>query len=135
MVTAVSNNFNFTNTVSQLYTANSTAKLVKTTIAEYIKSNQNEKASNAVKNIIDYNDDNAEKTISDILKDYTNNTSEYIKTLTNKQTNSITKADYDSVGMSGYYSAQSAIQMSKAISAYSVNNNSSLNYNTFNFGV
>ncbi len=136
MVSSLSNNFNIMDTVSQTYTANSAAKLLKTTISEYIKSNQNKKvsANEIFNNIVNYNDDNAEKTISDILKDYTSNTSDYIKSITNKQANSLTKADYNSVGMGGYFDAQSALQMSKAIAAYSSNNYSGRS-NTFNFKV
>jgi len=136
MVSPINSNFNFNETVSQLYTANSTAKLVKTTVESYIKANPNTKITPS--NFIDYNDDDSEKSINDILKDYTKNTADYIKKLQNQSSgNSLTRTDYQDVGMSGYYDAQSALQMSKAITAYSVNKASANNTptNTFNIGV
>jgi len=138
MVSSINTNFNLTDSVSQLYTANSAAKLVKTTIDSYIKNNSDKKlsASDIINNIVDYDDNDAEKSITDILKDYTQNTSDYLKTINNAKSG-LTRTDYMNAGMAGYYDAQSALQMSKSITAYSLNKiaTSNLNTTTFTFNV
>ena len=136
MVSSISNSFNFNEAVTQLYTANSTAKLVKTTIDAYIKGNPNVKIN--TKDFIDFDDEDSEKSINDILKDYTKNTAEHLREMQKQlEGNKLTKEDYQNAGMRDYYEVQSALQMSKAISAYSTNNTQANNYqtNTFTIGV
>ena len=132
MVSLISNNYNYNEAVTQLYTAGSVAQLAKTAVKEYLKDND----TKDIKNFINFNNDDSEQTITDLLKNYAQNTSEYIKSL-NNNTDKLSKSDYQKVGMGGYYDAQSALQMSKAITAYTANkvSNNNTPTNTFNIGV
>ena len=126
MLTSMYENLGFDNAVSNVYTANSTAELIKSTIQEAIKlSKENSDTEDSIIKTVDYNEDNSEKTIADILKDYTLKTSDYIKELGTNRSNTtfkLTKEDYEKVGMSGYYDAQINLNYSKAITNYMKNN-------------
>ena len=90
---------------------------------------------------MDYDEDGA-VTIAEKLRYYAEQISDKIKQVnkTNKssQSNSLgsklTQADYQSVGMGDYYTAQSALQMSKALSTYTYNI-LDVNINTFKINV
>ena len=150
MVSSITNNLYLNDSVSSLYTADSTAKLVKETLKEFFEANKgtNVNSSELVKNVLNYNnnDENSKKSIADILKNYANDSSEYIKNLASnksntnisnkiKSFNSLTKSDYEKVGMSGYYEAQANLQLSKAITAYSLNNSNFAKNSTFKINV
>ena len=150
MVSSITNNSYLNDSVSSLYTADSTAKLVKETLKEFFEANKgtNVNSSELVKNVLNYNnnDENSKKSIADILKNYANDSSEYIKNLASnksntnisnkiKSFNSLTKSDYEKAGMSGYYEAQANLQLSKAITAYSLNNSNFAKSSTFKINV
>ena len=90
---------------------------------------------------MDYDED-GEITISEKLRYYAEQISEKLKeankTNTNTQTKDIssklTQADYQSVGMGDYYTAQQALTMSKALSSYTYNI-LDVNINTFKINV
>ena len=90
---------------------------------------------------MDYDED-GEITISEKLRYYAEQISDKIKeankTNINTQTNGIshklTQADYQKVGMGDYYTAQTALQMSKALSSYTYNI-LDVNINTFKINV
>lgn len=152
MVSSITNNSYFNEAVSGLYTADSTAKLVKTTLKEFFEANKGNNVSSAelVKNVLNYknDDENSNKSIADLLKNYAHDTSKYIKNLGQnhsnnniisnnklKSFNQLTKSDYEKAGMSGYYEAQANLKMSKAITAYSLNNSSYAKNSTFKINV
>ncbi len=138
MVSSISNSFNFNETVSQLYTVNSTAKLAKVVINAKIKDATEENKEKIVSDVIDYNDENSEKSIDDILRDYTKNISSYLKNMNSSEDKTLTRADYSDIGMGGYYDAQIILQKSRAINAYSLENKSYTNptkTNSFTIGV
>lgn len=123
MLSSSYENLGFDNAVSKLYTAETVANTQKTTKdSTKVKTNTTSTDSDEIKNI-DYNENNSEKTIAEVLKDYTIKTSEYIKELNSQKsssnlTNKLTKEDYEKAGMSGYYDAQINLNFSKAITNY-----------------
>lgn len=90
---------------------------------------------------MDYDED-GEITISEKLRYYAEQISDKIKeanktninTQTNSISNKLTQADYQKVGMGDYYTAQTALQMSKALSSYTYNI-LDVNINTFKINV
>ncbi len=143
MVSSMSNNFYFNDAVTRLYTAGSTAKLVSTVVDSYIKKHPGDKV--ATDEIIEKiftndsdEDENEERSINDVLRDYTNNISQYLKKIQDQTSgNTLKRTDYQSVGMEGYFDVQETIQLSKALTAYSANKSSDSNTptNTFIIGV
>lgn len=122
MLSSSYENLGFDSAVSKLYTAETVANSQKTTKdSTKIENNTATTESDEIKNI-DYNENNSEKTIAEVLKDYTLKTSEYIKDLSSQKssnpTNKLTKEDYEKAGMSGYYNAQINLNFSKAITNY-----------------
>lgn len=123
MLSSSYENLGFDSAVSKLYTAETVANSQKTTKdSTKIENNTATTESNEIKNI-DYNENNSEKTIAEVLKDYTLKTSEYIKELSSQNSssnlaNKLTKEDYEKAGMSGYYDAQINLNFSKAITNY-----------------
>ena len=86
MVSSISNSFILADAVSNIYTANSSAKLVKTAVDTYIKSSDSsdniKEVINKVFNLYDDEDDENESlefSIAYFLREYTKNTSDYIK--------------------------------------------------------
>ena len=144
MVSSISNSFILADAVSNIYTANSSAKLVKTAVDTYIKSSDSsdniKEVINKVFNLYDDEDDENESlefSSADFLREYTKNTSDYIKSFAeqNKSNNILKKEDYEKAGMVEYYDAQVNLQMSKAISTYSLNKNTQKSFNFFTFKV
>lgn len=87
---------------------------------------------------MDYNRDD-EITISEKLRYYAEQTAQSLRDNgSNSQIKSLsqmTKSDYETVGMSGYYDAQRNLQYSKALSAYSYQSLMSKKINNFTISV
>lgn len=141
-------NFGFDSAVSRMYTAKSDAFLVKTSLQEVAKSSDDNDLMIFLKKVINYNDDNSEKKIADMLKDYTQKTSNYLKEISkntssnkgfsaNNSLNKLTQKDYEKVGMGDYFKAQQNLKYSKAITNYMKNKllASSFVSNTFSVDV
>lgn len=129
------------NAINNLLNMKSTVSLVKNTAQEMIKDAQKsgigviKKGDSQYKKEMDY-DKGGEITISEKLRYYTEQTSEALRnSSSNSSVKGLTKDDYTSVGMSGYYEAQRNLQYSKAISAYSYQNTIGKNYNNFTIAV
>ena len=99
MVSSITNNSYFNEAVSSLYTADSTANLVKTTLKTFFETNKSSDVNSAelVKNVLNYdnNDENSKKSIADALKNYASDTSEYIKSINANNDNTSTKSIAD----------------------------------------
>lgn len=132
--------------LTSLISKDSTSRLVKTTLQAVINSEKNsDKTTKSLRDVleIDYDDDGAPKTISDMLKNYTASISDYINNLAAKKqsstkldgkslinsmkklsnnSNTLSKSAYESVGMSDYYNLKSVMTLSNAISQYSKTN-------------
>lgn len=70
---------------------------------------------------INYDEDGAPETVNDMIKDYTAKVSAKIASYeipSENDTKDLSKAAYKYAGMSDYYSLQSVLDLSKAISAY-----------------
>lgn len=129
------------NAINNLLNMKSTVSLVKNTAQEMIKDAQKsgigviKKGDSQYKKEMDYDKD-GEITISEKLRYYTEQTSEALRnSSSNSSVKGLTKDDYTSVGMSGYYEAQRNLQYSKAVSAYSYQNIIGKNYNNFTIAV
>lgn len=128
------------NAINNLLNMKSTVSLVRTTAQEMIKGAQKssagiiKKGDPQYKEEMDYDKDD-EITISEKLRYYTEQTAESLRKNNNSAVKSLTKDDYDKVGMSGYYDAQRNLQYSKAISAYSYQNLIGKNFNNFAIAV
>ena len=129
------------NAINNLLNMKSTVSLVKNTAQEMIKDAQKsgigviKKGDSQYKKEMDYDKD-GEITISEKLRYYTEQTSEALRnSSSNSSVKGLTKDDYTSVGMSGYYEAQRNLQYSKAISAYSYQHTIGKNYNNFTIAV
>lgn len=134
--------------LTSLISKDSSSRLVKTTLQAVINSEKNsDKTTKSLRDVleIDYDDDGAPKTISDMLKDYTASISDYINNLATKKqsstkldgkslinsmknlsnnSNTLSKSAYESVGMGDYYNLKSVMTLSNAISQYSKTNSS-----------
>lgn len=129
------------NAINNLLNMKSTVSLVKNTVQEMIKDAQKsgigviKKGDSQYKKEMDYDKD-GEITISEKLRYYTEQTSEALRnSSSNSSVKGLTKDDYTSVGMSGYYEAQRNLQYSKAVSAYSYQYTIGKNYNNFTIAV
>lgn len=138
MLSSSYENLGFDSAVTNMYTANSVASLVKTTIDTAIaesKDNGNE-IKDSIKDSINYNDEGSEKSIAQILKDYAEKTSQYIKDLNaDKAPKKLTKEDYEKVGMGGYYQAQMNLKYSQLLTNYMKSNLAYKVTNTFSIDV
>ena len=129
------------NAINNLLNMKSTVSLVKNTAQEMIKDAQKsgigviKKGDSQYKKEMDYDKD-GEIAISEKLRYYTEQTSEALRnSSSNSSVKGLTKDDYTSVGMSGYYEAQRNLQYSKVVSAYSYQNTIGKNYNNFTIAV
>lgn len=148
MISSTYENLGFDNAVSRMYTAKSDAFLVKNTLQEVAKSSDGDDLKNLLKKVINYDDDNSEKTIANMLKDYTQKTSNYLKEISKNSSSKdglsasssfskLTQKDYEKVGMGDYFKAQQNLQYSKALTNYMKNNLASSSFvsNTFSINV
>lgn len=130
--------------INNLLNMKSTVSLVKNTAQEMIKDAQKsgggviKKGDSQYKKEMDYNRDD-EITISEKLRYYAEQTAQSLRDNgSNSQIKSLsqmTKSDYETVGMSGYYDAQRNLQYSKALSAYSYQSLMSKKINNFTISV
>lgn len=147
MISSTYKNLGFDSAVSKMYTAKTDAFLVKNTIQEIAKNSDDDTdVRNLLKKLINYNDDDSEKRISNMLRNYTQQTSNYLKEIsknlsTNKNKNdfssfnNLTQKDYDKVGMGDYFKAQQNLKYSKALTNYMKSNLTSFVTNTFSIDV
>lgn len=144
MISSTYENLGFDSAVSKMYTAKTDAFLVKTTIQEVAKNSDDDtEVKNLLKKLINYNDDDSEKRISNMLRNYTQQTSNYLKEISknlsssNNKTNfsNLTQKDYENVGMGDYFKAQQNLKYSKALTNYMKNNLSSSSFISSTFSI